>query len=157
MEALLQTLAVVATMANAVVYGTDVFSALVQRPAMAHVDDVVLTSTMGQIHRFGDQRMPVPGVFGLVATVGTTVVAAFDGKAVTAVAAGVAAVALVVWLTVFNKISAPVNKELTDAALDCRTAPDARGLQRTWDSVINARVALQAVALGGMCIALVAS
>ncbi|WP_331738828.1 DUF1772 domain-containing protein (plasmid) [Streptomyces sp. NBC_00727] len=154
MEALLQTLAVVATMANAVVYGTDVFSALVQRPAMAHVDDRVLTSTMGQIHRFGDQRMPVPGVFGLVATVGTAVVAAVDGKAVPAVAAGIAALALVVWLTVYNKISAPVNKELTDAALDCRTAPDARGLQRTWDSVINARVLLQAVALGGMCVAL---
>ncbi|MCZ0997918.1 hypothetical protein O1M63_06705 [Streptomyces mirabilis] len=46
---------------------------------------------------------------------------------------------------------------LTDAALDCRTAPNARGLQRTWDSVINARVVLQAVALGAMCVALVAS
>lgn len=31
METLVQTLAVVATMANAVVYGTDVFSAIVQR------------------------------------------------------------------------------------------------------------------------------
>ncbi|MFE0516273.1 DUF1772 domain-containing protein [Streptomyces sp. NPDC058964] len=157
MEALLQTLAVVATMANAVVYGTDVFSALVQRPAMAHVDDVVLTSAMGQTHRFGDQRMPVPGVFGLVATVATVAVAVFDGRAVPAVAAGVAAVSLVVWLAIYNKVSAPVNKELTGAALDCRTAPDARGLQQTWDSVINARVGLQALALGGMCVALVTS
>ncbi|MGW2612538.1 hypothetical protein ACWC4A_51040 [Streptomyces mirabilis] len=75
METLVQTLAVVATMANAVVYGTDVFSAIVQRPALAHVDDAVLTSTMGQIHRFGDRRMPVPGVFGLLATVATAVAA----------------------------------------------------------------------------------
>ncbi|GGJ51313.1 DUF1772 domain-containing protein [Streptomyces brasiliensis] len=154
MEALLQTLAVVATMANAVVYGTDVFSALVQRPAMAHVDDVVLTSAMGQTHRFGDRRMPIPGVFGLVATVATVAVAAVDGKAVPAVAAGIAAVSLVVWLALYNKVSAPVNKELTGAALECRTAPEARALQRTWDSVINARVALQALALGGMCVAL---
>ncbi|MGW3853140.1 DUF1772 domain-containing protein, partial [Streptomyces fagopyri] len=62
-----------------------------------------------------------------------------------------------VWLAVYNRVSAPVNKELTGAALDCRTAPDARGLQRTWDSVINARVVLQAVALGAMCVALVTS
>ncbi|GGQ96416.1 DUF1772 domain-containing protein [Streptomyces flaveolus] len=157
LEALLITLAVVATMANAVVYGTDVFSAVVQRPAMAHVDDVVLTSAMGQTHRFGDRRMPVPGVFGLVATVATAAVAGFDGKAAPAVAAGVAAAALVVWLAVYNKVSAPVNKQLTGAALDCRTAPDARALQRTWDSVINARVVLQALALGGMCVALVTS
>ncbi|MGW3852371.1 hypothetical protein ACWD74_35780, partial [Streptomyces fagopyri] len=40
MEALVQTLAVVATMANAVVYGTDIFSAIVQRPALAHVDSI---------------------------------------------------------------------------------------------------------------------
>jgi hypothetical protein len=84
-------------------------------------------------------------------------VAAVDGKAVPAVAAGVAAVSLVVWLAIYNKVSAPVNKELTGAALDCRVAPDARGLQRTWDSVINARVALQALALGGMCVALASS
>lgn len=88
MEALVQTLAVVATMANAVVYGTDVFSAIVQRPALAHVDDAVLTSTMGQIHRFGDRRMPVPGVFGLVATVATAVAAGFGGRTAPAVAAG---------------------------------------------------------------------
>ncbi|MFB6522891.1 DUF1772 domain-containing protein [Streptomyces sp. NPDC056401] len=157
MEALLLTLAVVATMANAVVYGTDVFSALVQRPAMAHVDDAALTSAMGQIHRFGDSRMPIPGVFGLVATVGTAAVAGFEGKTTPSVASGVAAVALVVWLAIYNKVSAPVNKELTGAALDCRVAPDARGLQRTWDSVINVRVLLQAVALGGMCVALAAS
>ncbi|MET7355096.1 DUF1772 domain-containing protein [Streptomyces mirabilis] len=157
METLVQTLAVVATMANAVVYGTDVFSAIVQRPALAHVDDAVLTSTMGQIHRFGDRRMPVPGVFGLLATVATAVAAGFGGRVTAAAAAAVAAAALVVWLAVYNKVSAPVNKELTDAALDCRTVPNARGLQRTWDSVINARVVLQAVALGAMCVALVAS
>nr|WP_248297474.1 hypothetical protein [Streptomyces sp. S1D4-11] len=87
METLVQTLAVVATMANAVVYGTDVFSAIVQRPALAHVDDAVLTSTMGQIHRFGDRRMPVPGVFGLLATVATALAAGFGGHVTAAVAA----------------------------------------------------------------------
>lgn len=157
METLIRTLAVVATMANATVYGTDYFSALVQRPAMAHVDDAVLTGTMGQIHRFGDRRMPVSGALGLVATVLTAVAAGFDGRIATTVSAAVAALSLGVWLVVYNTISAPVNKQLTRAALDCVTAPEARALQRTWDSVINARVFLQALALGAMCVALMAS
>jgi hypothetical protein len=35
-------------MATAVVYGTDVFCALVQRPALVRVDDATLTSVMGK-------------------------------------------------------------------------------------------------------------
>ncbi|WP_330335548.1 DUF1772 domain-containing protein (plasmid) [Streptomyces sp. NBC_00536] len=154
MEVLLQTLAVIATMANAVVYGTDVFGALVQRPALAHVDDATLTSVMGQTHRFGDARMVVPGVSGLVSTVATAGLAGFEGKPVPSIAAGVSALALVIWLAIYNKVSVPVNKALTSAALECKVAPDARGLQRTWDSVINVRVLLQAVALGAMCVVL---
>ncbi len=157
METLVQTLAVVATMADAVVYGTDVFSAIVQRPALAHVDDAVLTSTMG--------RSTVSGTAGCPSRASSACSPRWPrpsrpGSAAAwtaAAAAAVAAAALVVWLAVYNKVSAPVNKELTDAALDRRTAPNARGLQRTWDSVINARVVLQAVALGAMCVALVAS
>jgi len=40
--------ALLAVMATAVVYGTDVFCALVQRPALVRVDDATLTSVMGK-------------------------------------------------------------------------------------------------------------
>ncbi|MDO0937266.1 DUF1772 domain-containing protein [Streptomyces sp. DG2A-72] len=144
-------------LANAVVYGTDVFCAIVQRPALAHVDDAALTQSMGQVHRFGDRRMPIPGVTGLVAALVVAAAAGFDGSATVSVSAGIAVAALVIWLVVYGTVSAPVNKRLTAAALDGRTAPDARSLQGTWDGVINARVLLQTVALGALCIALAAS
>ncbi|HEX4559854.1 MAG TPA: hypothetical protein VH166_11865, partial [Mycobacterium sp.] len=46
--------------------GTDVFCALVQRPALARVDDRALATVMGNVHRYGDRRMPIPGVLGII-------------------------------------------------------------------------------------------
>jgi hypothetical protein len=46
----------IAIMSVGVIYGTDVFCALVQRPALARVDDATLTAVMGNVHRFGDFR-----------------------------------------------------------------------------------------------------
>lgn len=152
MGTLSQVLAVVAVLANAVVYGTDAFCALVQRPALAQVDDSVLTSVMGQVHRYGDKRMPVPGVVGLIATIAATVAAAVAGRHDSTVAGGVATVALIGWLVVYARISAPVNKRLTEAAVQGTTPQDARALQGTWDGVINVRVALQTLALVGLCV-----
>ena len=57
--------ALIAVLGTAVVYGTDVFCAMVQRPALAHVDDRALVAVMGNVHRYGDRRMPVPGVLGI--------------------------------------------------------------------------------------------
>lgn len=71
--------AVIAVLGTAVVYGTDVFCAVVQRPALAHVDDRAMLALMGNIHRYGDRRMPVPGVLGLVAAALSAVFAAVSG------------------------------------------------------------------------------
>ena len=56
--------ALIAVLSTAVVYGTDVFCAIVLRPALALVDDRALVVVMGRVHRYGDRRMPVPGVLG---------------------------------------------------------------------------------------------
>ena len=53
-----QLAALAAIVGTGVVYGTDVFCALVQRPALAWVDDATLTAVMGNVHRFADRRMP---------------------------------------------------------------------------------------------------
>ena len=60
MNTLSYILAGVALMAGAVIYGTDVFCAIVQRPALAHVSDRALTSVMGRVHEYGDRRLPPP-------------------------------------------------------------------------------------------------
>src|ERR1700722_4381789 len=102
--------ALIAVLGTAVVYGTDVFCAMVQRPALARVDDRALLAVMGNIHRYGDRRMPVPGVLGLVAAAISAVVAAASGRWTQAIAAGVAAGLLVVWLLIYLRVSAPINR-----------------------------------------------
>ena len=56
--------ALIAVLGSAVVYGTDVFCAIVLRPALASVDDDALVAVTGRVHRYGDRRMPVPWVLG---------------------------------------------------------------------------------------------
>ncbi len=155
MRALDQALSVIAILANAVVYGTDFFCAIVLRPALASVDDSVLTRVMGEVHRYGDRRMPIPGAVGVVAALLSTVAAGIAGHPAAAVSSGVATLALVIWLVVYGKVSAPVNKQLTAAATEHTTPSNARSLQSTWDGVINLRVALQLVALLALCCALI--
>jgi len=48
MTALGQVLIVISVLAGGIIYGTDVFSAIVLRPALALVDDRTLVSTMGR-------------------------------------------------------------------------------------------------------------
>jgi hypothetical protein len=148
-------LAVIAVLGTAVVYGTDVFCAMVQRPALARVDDGALLSVMGNIHRYGDRRMPVPGVLGLLAAAASAGLAAASGHWTAAGAAGLAFGLLVVWLVIYLRVSAPINRQLT-AAVDTPGAPiDARALQQRWDAVIMARAALQGMAVAALGAAMV--
>jgi hypothetical protein len=157
MRTLIEVLAGLAVLANGVVHGTDVFCAIVLRPAVAAVDDRTLTQLLGHVHRIADRRFPVIGAVGLVAALAATVLSAVDGLAVGAVAGAVATGALVVWLAVYGRVSKPVNTVLTAAALADRVPDDVRALQARWDSVIGARVVLQAVALAGLCVVLAAA
>ncbi|WP_431879351.1 hypothetical protein [Amycolatopsis sacchari] len=142
-----QLAALLAVLSMGVVYGTDVFCALVQRSALARVDDATLTAVMGNLHRFADRRMPVPGILGVVAAALAAVLAAADGRVAGAVAAGVAFVLLVVWVLLYLRVSAPINRKLTAAADAHETPADARILQRNWDRVIVPRAVLQGVAV----------
>jgi hypothetical protein len=83
--------------------------------------------------------------------------AAADGRWASAAAGALAALALVVFIVIYNRVSKPVNAALTAAALADRVPDDARALQARWDSVIDARVALQTFALAALCVAIAAA
>src|SRR6188474_2322992 len=100
-----QLAALTAVVSTGVVYGTDVFCALVQRPALARVDDATLTAVMGNIHRFGDRRLPVPGLLGIIASATACVLAAMAGRAVASATAGAALALLISWLMIYLRIS----------------------------------------------------
>jgi hypothetical protein len=157
MGTLIEALAGIAILANAVVYGTDVFGAIVLRPAIAAVDDRTLTQMLGHIHRIADRRFPALGAGGLISAVAMTAVAAAGGRWVSAAAGALAALALVIFIAIYNRVSKPVNTALTVGALADRVPADVRQLQARWDSVINARVTLQTFALAALCVALAAA
>jgi hypothetical protein len=144
MRTLIEILAGLAILANAVIYGTDVFGAIIQRPAVAAVDDRTLTQVMVSIG-------------GLIAAAVTAALAAATGHWVSTAAAGLAALALITFAVVYTRVSKPVNTALTAAAVANRVPDNARELQARWDSVINGRVALQTLALAALCVGLAAA
>ena len=146
-----QLAALIAILSAAVIYGTDTFCALVQRPALARVDDATLTAVMGNVHRFGDRRLPVPGMLGTIASATACVLAAMAGRAVASATAGAALALLVTWLLIYVRVSAPINRALTVAADRHETPTDARSLQHDWDRVITLRATLQGLAVAALC------
>ncbi|OBG84591.1 DUF1772 domain-containing protein [Mycobacterium sp. E136] len=154
MNILIEILAGAAILANGIVYGTDVFGAIVLRPAVAAVDDRTLTQLLGHIHRIADRRFSVIGAVGLIAAVATAAAAAVSGRWASAASAAVATLALIGFLVVYTRISKPVNAVLTAAAVAGEVPADARRLQNRWESVIDVRVVVQTVALLALCVAL---
>jgi len=148
--------ALIAVLGTAVVYGTDVFCAIVLRPALAALDDHALVEVTGNIHRYGDRRMPVPGVVGIVATAATAALAAITAQWAQAVAAGAALVFLLIWIVLYTQVSAPINRQLTAAANANHPLPDGRELQGKWDHIIGIRAALQGLAVTALCLVLMA-
>lgn len=150
-----QLAALLAVLSTGIVYGTDAFCALVQRSALAHVDDSTLTAVMGNLHRVADRRMPVPGILGVVAAAAAAVLAAVAGRPAAAATAGTAFVLLVVWVLLYVRISAPINRRLTAAADAHETPADVRSWQRAWDRIIVPRAVLQGLAVLALGVSLI--
>src|SRR6516164_9289870 len=117
-------LASLAVLSVGVIYGTDVFSAVVLRPAMAALADRELTQAAGRIHEYGDQRLPFPGITGIAAAAAAAVCAGLAGHPAPVALAGSAFAALLVWLGLYLRIAAPINQRMTKAARDYQTPTD---------------------------------
>ena len=150
-----QLVALIAVMSTGVVYGTDAFCALVQRPALARVDDVALTAVMGNVHRFADRRLPAPGIVGFIAAAVASVLAGLADRPAASATAGAALALLFVWLMLYLRISAPINRTLTAAADQHETPPNVRTLQHDWDRIIVPRATLQGLAVAALCVTLI--
>jgi hypothetical protein len=50
-----------------IIYGTDVFCALVLRPAATAAAPSSVADLVGRAHHYGDRRLPVPGMASLLA------------------------------------------------------------------------------------------
>ena len=150
-----QVLAVLAVLANGIVYGTDFCAALITRAVHRKLDDATVTLYAGWGHYYGDRRMPFAGAGGVITTALVIVVAAIAGHAGAAFAAGVALLALVCWLGLYVVIAKPINTAQTAAATTGEIPANARALQDEWDSILGYRVGLQGVALTALCVVLI--
>jgi hypothetical protein len=55
----------------------------------------------------------------------------------------------------YARISAPINRQLTQAARSRRVPANARALQSNWDRIITARATLQGLAVAALCLTLI--
>ncbi|MEV0276746.1 DUF1772 domain-containing protein [Streptomyces sp. NPDC050610] len=147
MNTVATAIAVIGTLSTAVIYGTDLFCALVVRPAAGGAADASIADLIGRIHEYGDRRLPVPGMASIIAA--ALAVALSDGT-LSRIGATTALIALLAWLAVYLRISAPINKKLRAAAASNTVPTDTKELQQRWDGVIWLRTALQTIALAGL-------
>ena len=98
--------------------------------------------------------MRVPGVLGVVASATSAVLAVVSGHWSQAIAAGAALLLLLVWMALYTQVSAPINRQLTAAVDAGATLSNGRVLQAKWDRVIDARAALQGLAVAALCVML---
>lgn len=151
METLSQLLAAVGVLTAGIIYGTDMLGALVGRATWTKIDDRALVTVNGWMHYFADRRFPIPGIVSVVATVLATATSAVGGRWSAAAAGLVGTVALLVWLAIYFRVNAPINRVLTLAAQENRVPENTRELQNRWDSVVVARVVLQGIAVAALC------
>lgn len=128
--------------------------ALVQRSALVCVDDTALTAVMGNVHRYADRRMPIPGILGVIAAA-APVFAAVAGHSSASAAAAAAFLLQVLWVLHYLRISASINRRSTAAADAHETPADARALQRARDRIIVPRADLQCLTVLALGVSLI--
>jgi hypothetical protein len=138
----------------AVIFGADVLAAVVLRPVYAGVDERTLVQAVGRGHHFGDKRLPLAGISGVVFTVIAAAAGLLGGRTPSGALAAAALCLLLIWLLLFARISKPINARLTAAALADEIPSDARALQDRWESIIDLRAVLQGAAFVLLAVAL---
>ena len=94
-------------------YGPDVFAAIVLRPALAALDDGALVQTISAHAPIADQRMPLPGVAGMLTAAAATLTASLGVAPLQAgLSGGALDAALAAWLMLYLRVAAPINREL---------------------------------------------
>jgi hypothetical protein len=135
-------------LAAGVVYGTDMFFAVVGRTALARTSEASLTETVGRLHEVADARMPLFGAAALLSTLALVFTTSLGSRP--SLFAGLAVVGLATQLAAYLRVAQPVNRILTTAAQQGITPPAARALQIRWDSVIILRAVGMAVGVLGL-------
>ena len=140
----------VAIVATAVVFGTDVFFALVGKKAAAKSKDGSIADLMGHFHEVADARMPFFGAAAILASLLQLIIAGLHNTQ--GQLACLALLALLVHLIVYLTVAKPVNNIMVDAIKFGRLVNNIRELQLRWDKVISLRALLLLLAITSLVV-----
>lgn len=135
----------IAILTTGVVYGTDMFYAVVMRKANALSRDNSIADQTGHTHLVADKRMAVIGITSVIST--TLCVVLNFQHAYMAYLSGAALLMLLAHLGLYTIVAKPINKIMSDAAVNNIVPLNIRALQNRWDSVIVHRAVLLTVAM----------
>jgi len=85
-----------------IIHGTDVFCALVLRPAAADASPSSIADLIGRTHDYGDRRLPIPGALSVLAA---AIAAAARRTTLGRAGGSVALAALPAWLGIYARTS----------------------------------------------------
>jgi hypothetical protein len=109
---LMQVLNGAAIVATAVVFGTDVFFALVGKKAAAKSNDSSIADLTAHFHEVADARMPLIGITAIITTLTQVILAGW--KTTHGQLASVALAALLAHLAIYFTISKPINNIMVE-------------------------------------------
>lgn len=140
-----QILLVIANLAVGIIYGTDMFHAIVVRKATALSKNSSIADLIGHTHLVADKRMPGIGITGVLCSA-LCIILNFN-HVYTACFSGAALLMLLSHLYLYTTIATPINKEMSDAAVNNIVPANIRGLQTRWENAINYRAAFLTAAM----------
>jgi len=143
-------LSLVGILSTAVVLGTDMFFLTIGRPALRLASPSAGTEVMGFFHMFADARMPI---WGVSATLCNLLLAVF-GRSEQRWFYFASLLMLIFFVTIYARLSKPINQIQTEAAKTGKSLNNARALQASWDRSLIIRVPLLVVSLLAQCVVL---
>jgi hypothetical protein len=147
-----EILLIIAVLSTGIIYGTDVFFALIVKKAVKESDDSSIADLIGRIHLIADKRMPPIGITSILSSVLFICLNGLTGTpgwlAFTAV------VSLLGHLAIYLTISKPINADMFLAARNKIKLHNIRALQQKWDSVISIRAILLTTAMISLLISM---
>lgn len=146
-----KSLVCLALLSVGVVYGTDIFFALIGRKALAQSSESAIVDVMGHLHEVADARMPIFGAVGLLTTLAFVVIAGL-GR-VTSTLGLVSLAVQVLFLVLYSRYSKPINERLRQAAGTKLVPADTRQMQEQWDRVVVIRASLLFIAMACLLLA----
>lgn len=123
----------IAILCTAVVFGTDVFFALIGKKSVMKSKESSIADVFGHFHEIADVRMPFFGVTAIIATVLQIVL--YGIHSIPGILSAVALAGMMSQLLIYIFISKPVNVTMVDSVKYGRVLNNVRELQERWDKV----------------------